>query len=176
MHQLLSRNIRPDFKLNAFVILERRPSIKIIYALISIILLFVISCTGQSKKPYPTLVLNDKYNQIQKENSKIIPQNYKLESRQGLILDCSNYDFSLIKKMNENILPDQVHIISKAGTFTIKLNINAQTILDNSTMQSLDEKNKPFTGFIKGDTAILAIGTIKNNEMMTYWLGMIEIK
>ncbi len=148
---------------------------KITYSLISIILLFVISCTGQSKA-YPTFVLNDKYNQIQKEDSKVIPQNYELESLQGLILDCSNYDFSLIKAMNENKLPDQVHIVSKAGTYTVKLNTQGQTIIDNSTMESLDGKNKSFTGFVKGDTAMLAIGAIKNNEMMTYWLGMVSIK
>jgi hypothetical protein len=78
--------------------------------------------------------------------------------------------------MNENKLPDQVFIISKAGTFTIKLNTQGKTIIDNPTMQSLDEKNKSFKGFIKGDTAMLSIGTIKNNEMMTYWLGMVSIK
>lgn len=149
---------------------------KITYALVSIISLFAISCTGQSKKLYPTFVLNDKYNQIQKEDSKVIPENYELESLQGLILDCSKYDFSLIKTMNENKLPDQVHIVSKAGTFTVKLNTQGQTIIDNSTMEPLDGKNKNFTGFVKGDTAMLAIGTIKNNEMMTYWLGIVPIK
>lgn len=149
---------------------------KIIYAFVSIISLFVISCTGQSKKSYPTFVLNDKYNQIQKEDSKVIPQNYELESLKGLILDCSDYDFTLIKTMNENKLPDRVHIVSKAGTFTVKLNTKGQTIIDNSTMESLDGKNKTFTGFVKGDTAMLAIGTIKNNEMMTYWIGMMSIK
>ncbi len=149
---------------------------KITYALIFIISLFIISCTGQSKKSYPTFVLDDKYNQIQKENSKVIPQNYELRSLQGLIIDCSNYDFSVIKTMNDNRLPDQVHIVSKAGTFTVKLNAQGQTIIDNSTMQSFDERNKSFAGFVKGDTAMLAIGTIKNNEMMTYWLGMVNIK
>ena len=65
-------------------------------------------------------------------------------------------------------MPDQVHIISKAGTFTVKLNTAGQTIIDNSTMQSLDDGNKNFTGFVKGDTAMLAIDTIKNDELMTY--------
>ena len=149
---------------------------KIIYILTSIISLFVISCTGQNKKPYPTLILNDRYNQIQKENSKVIPHNYELNTLKGLIFDCSNYDFSLIKIMNNNKLPDLVHVISKAGTFTVKLNTKGNTVIDNSTMQSLDENNKKFLGFVKGDTAMLAIGTIKNNEMMTYWLGMVNIK
>lgn len=149
---------------------------KLIYALVIVITLFTISCTEQTKKTYPTFVLNDKYNQIQKEGSKEIPQYYELQSLQGLILDCSKYDFSIIKSMNDNKLPDQLHIISKAGTFTVKLNTQAQTIIDNSTMESLDGKNKSFTGFVKGDTAMLAIGTIKNNEMMTYWLGMVSIK
>jgi hypothetical protein len=149
---------------------------KIIYTLISIISLFVVSCTGQTNKRYQIFILNDKYNQIQKEDSKVIPQNYELNSVKGLILDCSNYDFSLIKKMNDNRLPDLVHVISKAGTFTAKLNTKGKTTIDNSTMQSLDENNKNFSGFVKGDTAMLAIGTIKNNEMMTYWLGMVHIK
>ncbi len=149
---------------------------RIFCTLISIISFIVISCLGQSKKPYPTFILNDKYNQIQKENSKVIPQNYELKSLKGFVLDCSNYDFSLIKKMNKNKLPDLVHVISKAGTFTVKLNTKGKTIIDNSTMQSLDENNKGFLRFVKGDTAMLAIGTIKNNEMMTYWLGMINIK
>ncbi len=79
-----------------------------------------------------------------------IPQNYELKSLKGLILNCSNYDFSLIKTMNDNKLPDLVHVISKAGTFTVKLNTKGQTIIDNSTMQSLDENNKKFSGFVKG--------------------------
>jgi hypothetical protein len=49
---------------------------KIIYVLISILSLLVISCTGQNKELYPTLVLDDKFNQIQTEDSKVIPQNY----------------------------------------------------------------------------------------------------
>lgn len=148
---------------------------KFIFSFISFISLFVISCTGQSNKSYPTFVLNDKYNQIQKEDSKVVPQNFELQSLQGLMLDCSKYDFSLIKTMNDNKLPDQVQITSKAGTFTVKLN-TGQTIIDNSTMESLEGKNKSFTGFIKGETVMLAIGTLKYNEMMTYWLGTISIK
>ncbi len=121
-------------------------------------------------------MLNDKYNQIQKEDSKVVPQNFELQSLQGLMLDCSKYDFSLIKAMNDNKLPDQLQITSKAGTFTVKLNTKGQTIIDNSTMESLEGKNKSFTGFIKGETVMLAIGTLKYNEMMTYWLGTISIK
>lgn len=149
---------------------------KFIFSFISFVSLFVISCTGQSNKSYPTFVLNDKYNQIQKEDSKVVPQNFELQSLQGLMLDCSKYDFSLIKAMNDNKLPDQLQITSKAGTFTVKLNTKGQTIIDNSTMESLEGKNKSFTGFIKGETVMLAIGTLKYNEMMTYWLGTISIK
>ena len=117
---------------------------KIIYALISIISFFSVSNTEQNKKAYALIVLNDKYNQIQKDNSKVIPQNYELKSLHGLILDCTGYDFTLVKTMNKNKLPDRVHIISKAGTFTVKHNTKGHTIIDGSTMQSLNEKNKFF--------------------------------
>jgi hypothetical protein len=144
--------------------------------LISIILFIAISCSGQNKKMFPTLNLNDKYNQIQKNGSGVIPQNYELTSLNGFILHYSKYDFSLIKTLNGNKMPDVVNVLSKAGKFTVNLNLNGQTLIDSTTLQSLDGDNKKFSGFIKGEKVILAIGTNKNNEMMTYWLGMIDIK
>ena len=102
------------------------------------------------------------------------PKNYEQKSLPGFVLNSTEYDFSLIKTVNGNLLPHKVHIIFNAGTFTVKLNTAGQTIIDNSTMQSLDDSNENFTGFAKGDTAMLAIGTIKNHQLMTYWLGMIN--
>ena len=76
---------------------------KIIVILICIISLTAVKCSGQNKA-YPSLILDDKYNQIQKEDSKVIPQKYSLKSLQGFILDCYIYDFTLIKTMNNNRL------------------------------------------------------------------------
>ena len=147
---------------------------KLFHALTLFVSIFP-ACTQANKEIYPTVILDDKFNQIQKTDSKIVPTNYELNSLKGFVVDCSNYDFTL-KLMNENKLPDQLHIISKSGTFTIKLNSKGKTIIDNSTMQSLDDPKINFTSFIRGDTALLGIGTLKNNEMMTYWLGRVVIK
>jgi hypothetical protein len=149
---------------------------KIFYFYISMVSLFVISCTGQSKKSFPVFALDDQHNQIQKDDSKVIPKYYELKTSEGFILDCSKYDFSLIKTMNDNKLPDKVSILAKGGTFTTKLNTVGETVFDNSTLESSDDKNKKFTGFVQGDTAMLVIGSIKNNEMISYWLGMITVK
>ena len=149
---------------------------KALFSVTLIISVIAVSCSGQDKKLYPTLILEDKYDQIQKDGSNIIPQNYVLTSLTGFILDHSKYDFSMIKTVNGNKMPDVINVLSKAGKFTVNLNPNGQTLIDSTTLLSLDGDNKKFSGFIKGDKVILAIGTNKNNEMITYWLGMIDIK
>ena len=141
-----------------------------------IVSLLLISCIGTGEMEYPVFTLDDKYNQIQKDDSPLTPENYKLSSLNGFILDCSNYDFSLIKTMNDDKLPDVAFILSKGGLFAIELNPNEQTTFDSTTMQSIDQENKAFSGFIRGDTVILAIGTIKNDEMKTYWLANINVQ
>ena len=150
------------------------------YFLILCTLILFYSCSGGDKTAYTKLILDDKYSQIQKEGTTIVPQNYEIESSNGFVLDCSKYDFSLIRQMNKGKDPDMIHVISKAGTFVVNLNAKGETIVDNTSMHSLDENNKVFTGFIKGDTAILAIGTLNLDkgisEMMTYWLGRAVIK
>ena len=156
-------------------LLLKLPHMNLFHALTLFVSIFS-ACTSVNKDIYPTIILDDKFNQIQKADSKIIPSNYELNSLKGFVVDCSNYDFTLIKSMNENKLPDQLHIISKSGTFTVKLNPTGKTIIDNSTMQSLDDPKINFESFISGDTALLGIGTLKNNEMMTYWLGRAVVK
>ncbi len=128
------------------------------------------------KKPYTTLVLDDKYNQMQRQDSKIIPQNFELRSVKGLILDCGSYDFSWIKAMNEDQLPNLAYIMSQAGIFAVNLNNQGQTIIDQSTIELVVGKSKKFTGFRKGETAMLVIGQMINNELVTYWLAIITVK
>ncbi len=142
----------------------------------SVISFFLFGCVGQAKKSYPIFVVSDTYNLNQKKDLKVIPQIYESESVSGLILDCSKYNFALFQKMNENKLPDQVHIMSQAGLFTVKLNAQGQTIIDNSTMKSISGNKIHFRGFVKSDTAMLFIGTKKNNVMETIWRAKVAIK
>ena len=141
-----------------------------------VISFFLFGCVEQAKKSYPIFVVTDTYNLNQKKDSNVIPQIYELESVSGLILDCSKYNFALFQKMNENKLPDQVRIMTQAGIYTAKLNAQGQTIIDNSTMKSILGNKIHFKGFVKGDTAMLFIGTKKNNVMETIWRGKVAIK
>ena len=82
--------------------------------------------------------------------------------------------------MNGGKDPDLLFIVSKSGNFAVELNIAGETVVDRSTMQSLDNPKKKFKEFDKGDTPILGIGTLKIQDgkanMMTYWVSMIDIK
>ncbi len=71
---------------------------------------------------YPVFVLNDSFSHAQPKESKIIPQNYDLSNLSGFKIDCSKYDFSLVRSMNEGKNPDAVFIVGKSGNYMIELN------------------------------------------------------
>lgn len=106
------------------------------------------------------------------------PKKMQIKNTNGFILDCSGYDFTLIRKMNNGKNPDLIFIIAKAGKYKIVLNISGKTTIDASTMTSLEGYGNDFRGFEKGDTPIIAIGTLKpgtTSEMRAYWVSMIQL-
>jgi hypothetical protein len=115
----------------------------------------------------------------QPKDSKIIPKNYQLSNLPGFKIDCSNYNFSLVRKLNEGRDPDAIFIVAKSGNYMVDLNISGETIVDKSTMQSVDHPKKKFEAFEKGDTPILGIGTLKVRDgkvsMTTFWVSMIDV-
>lgn len=137
-------------------------------------------CFSQQNDNLPLLVLDDKYSELQPKDSKVKPMKYVLTSKQGFNLDCSKYDFTWIRSMNEGKKPDAVFIICKAGTYVVELDVSAVTPINKTAMHSLDPGNKEFTGFVEKDTPLLAIGTLKveNNEakMVSYWVAMMQVK
>src|SRR5687768_2999201 len=107
-----------------------------------IYLLFVFSIVystvgfSQSNQPYPIFVLNDSFSHAQPKESKIVPKNYQLSNLAGFRLDCSKYDFSLVRSLNEGKNPDAIFIVAKSGNYIIALNTTGETLVDKSTMQS----------------------------------------
>ena len=152
---------------------------KFISLLVTFIILTTISF-AQSSKDYPIFVLNDSFSHAQPKESKIVPQNYQLSNLSGFKLNCSKYDFGMIRIMNNGKDPDAIFIVAKSGNYIVELNVTGETIVDNSTMISLDSPQKKFTGFETGDTPILGIGTLKIKDgqasMQTYWVSMISVK
>ena len=143
-------------------------------------LLFASEIFSQSVSSYPVFVLDDRFSQAQPAGSKIVPRNYVLSSRTGFILDCSKYDFSPLRDLNNGKNPDAIFIVSKSGTYSVKLHITSSTTVDRSTMLSLDNPKKEFRDFQKNDTLLLAIGTLKKSngkaEMATYWVSFVSVK
>lgn len=127
---------------------------------------------------YQRITLDDKYNNVQPKGAPA-PLHYKVKAGNGLILDCSNYDFSAIKKMNHGKSPDAVHLICKSGTFDIPLNTAGETTIDASSVQALD-RGKVFKGFEKGDHIIMGIGTTQvveaKADMLTYWVALMDVE
>ena len=128
----------------------------------------------------PTLNLDDRYSQAQPKDSKIKPENYKLNSLTGFKLNCSSYDFSLIRSLNGGKDPDAIFIVCKAGNYMVAFNRTKVTTVDKTTMTCIDQKDKIFTGFERGDTPIIAIGTLEikdeKADMKSFWVGMLDIK
>lgn len=147
---------------------------------ISLTLFMAIIARSQDRNEYPVFVLNDTFLHAQPKGSTIKPQNYQLSSRDGFKFNSANYDFSVIRKMNEGKNPDAIFIVARSGNYFVELNTNGETIVDASTMNSLDNPKKKFKKFEKGDTPIFGIGTlaIKDGKanMMTFWVSMIDVK
>ncbi|MBN8854449.1 MAG: hypothetical protein BGO55_21195 [Sphingobacteriales bacterium 50-39] len=151
---------------------------KFLFSLVLPILSFANLSSDRSD--YQKIILDDYYSHAKPKDAKDkTTQNYKVRSALGIILDCSKYDFSLIRKMNNGKDPDKIHLVCKSGTFDIELNLHGETIIDKTTAHSIGEE-KEFKGFEKGDTPILGIGTLAitgtKAQMLTYWVSMMDIE
>jgi hypothetical protein len=141
-----------------------------------LLIIFSSSCFGQSGQNTQIIKLNDSYNNIQVKGAPP-PKKMQIKNSQGFILDCAGYDFMPIRQMNNGKNPDLIFIIAKNGKYKIALNIQGKTTIDASTMISLESNENNFHGFEKGDTPIIAIGTLKpgTSEMLAYWVGMLQL-
>ena len=150
------------------------------YFLIICVSILIYSCSSNDKNVYPKIIVDDKYSEMRKVGDTVIPQNYQIESLKGFILDCSQYDFSFIKQLNKGIDADLLFINSESGSYTVKLNLKGETVIDSTSMTSFTLNNKPFTGFIKGETLKFGIGFLNSNttpkEIVAYWSAKIEVK
>jgi hypothetical protein len=86
-----------------------------------------------------------KYNNVQTKGAPK-PLRYVVKAGSGLILDCSQYDFSAIRKLNGDKPPDAIHLVCKSGTFDIPVNTTGETTIDAKTTQTPDQ-GKVFNGF-----------------------------
>ena len=75
---------------------------------------------GQPAGIYAVLVVNDSFSRTQPKESKIVLKNYRLSSLEGLMLDCSKYDSTVIHARNAGKNPDAIFVISKAGNYTVE--------------------------------------------------------
>lgn len=144
---------------------------------------FALSSTllfAQQKADYSSFVLNDSFSHAQPEGSTIVPQKYQLTSLKGFKLDCSKYDFSLIRSLNGGKNPTAIFLVTNGGNYMVPLLANGETLADASTITSIDYPEKKFTLFEKGDKLILAIGDLSiaggKADMRSNWISMIDVK
>jgi hypothetical protein len=142
------------------------------------LILLLVICTSFFYQGYQKIMLDDKYNNVQAKGAPK-PLRYLVKAGGGLILDCSQYDFSGIRKLNNDRSPDAIHLVCKSGTFDIPLNTTGETTIDAKTAQPLDQ-GKVFNGFEKGDHVILGIGTTHivnaKADMLTYWVTLMDVE
>lgn len=135
---------------------------------------------GQKSVDYQKINLDEHYSHLKKEDAQDkTTYNFKIKKADGIVLDCSKFDFSQIIQLNNNVNPDLIFIVAKDGTYSIPLNIKGETVIDKKTMTPVGHK-KTFSGFKNGDTPIIGIGTIKQEgqtaALKTFWVSMIDIK
>lgn len=135
---------------------------------------------GQKKSDYQKIALDEHYSHLKKNEAKDkTTYNFKIKKTNGIILDCSKFDFSQIIQLNKNTNPDLIFIIAKNGTYTIPLNMTGETVIDKTTMTPVSDKRN-FSGFKAGDTPIIGIGTIDKTSstvsLKTFWVSMIDVE
>jgi hypothetical protein len=69
-------------------------------------------------------------------------------------------DFTTLKKYLDGKDPDKIFVVCENGTYFTNFNPNEKVTLDKSTLIPYNGDTK-FLGFIKGDTPIISIGSIK---------------
>jgi len=146
------------------------------YLLLALVLIIQ---TGCSSPPYPKIKLDDRYNYAAVKDSSTEAPSYKIKSGEGFILDCSQYNFAAIRKMNNNKNPDMIHFASKGGTYDAALNVTGETVIDAKTMKDITGQSV-FPGFKKGDKFVLGIGDTRvvgtEARMATYWVALLEVE
>ena len=140
--------------------------------------LFVLRADRPS---YQKIKLDERYNSVipkdKDPNSVLI---YRIRPDKGLILDCAGFDFSAIRKLNNDKDPDRIHLLTgKSGLFDIVLHPTGETVIDASTVERM-KATKEFAGFESHDTVFLAIGSVKTTDgaehLLTYWIGKIVVQ
>jgi hypothetical protein len=132
---------------------------------------------AQSASVDQVIKLNDSYNNIQKKGAPA-PKKIQVKNPKGFILDCTAYDFTLIRSINNGKDPDFIFIVAKGGKYKIPISLQRPTLIDAGTMVSIEGFGKNFSGFEKEDTPILAIGTLRPGDdahMLAYWVSMIQL-
>ena len=142
------------------------------------LIVLMAMCASFFYPGYQKITLDDKYDNVQVKGAPK-PLHYLVKAGSGLILDCSHYVFSAIRKLNDNKSPDAIHLVCKSGTFDIPINTTGETTIDAKTARPFD-RGTVFKGFEKGDHVILGIGTTRivdaKADMPTYWLTLIDIE
>lgn len=127
--------------------------------LLFMLFLFVPFISGNlTAQNYSTIEVDDKYNHIKPGANKSIQ--YTIKAGKGLEVDATKMDFTTLKKYLDGKGPDKIFVICENGTYVTNFNPNEKVILDKSTLTPYNGNTK-FLGFIKGDTPIISIGSIK---------------
>jgi hypothetical protein len=132
---------------------------------------------AQSASVDQVIKLNDSYNNVQKKGAPA-PKKIQVKNPKGFILDCTGYDFTLIRSVNKGKDPDLIFIIARGGKYKVPLNLQSPTLIDAGTMVSIEGYGKNFSGFEKGDEPIFAIGTLRSGDdrhMLAFWVSMIQL-
>jgi hypothetical protein len=121
-------------------------------------LLFFVFAEIALAQNYSTIEVEDKYNHIKPGADKSIQ--YTIKAGKGLEVDATKMDFTTLKKYLDGKDPDKIFVICENGTYVTNFNPSEKITLDKSTLTPYNGNTK-FLGFIKGDTPIISIGSIK---------------
>ncbi len=127
---------------------------------LSIICLFLFFITAENAlaQNYSVIEVDDKYNHIKPGADKNIQ--YAIKAGKGVEVDATKMDFSTLKKYIDGKDPDKIFVICENGTYVANFSPDNKIVLDKNTLTPYMGNTK-FLGFIKGDTPIISIGTLK---------------
>lgn len=127
--------------------------------LLFMLFLFVPFISGNlTAQNYSTIEVDDKYNHIKPGANKSIQ--YTIKAGKGLEVDATKMDFTTLKKYLDGKDPDKIFVICENGTYVTNFNPSEKITLDKNTLTPYNGNTK-FLGFIKNDTPIISIGSIK---------------
>lgn len=127
---------------------------------LSIICLLLIFITAEKvwAQNYSVIEVAEKYNHIKPGADKSIQ--YTIKAGKGVEVDATQMDFSILKKYIDGKDPDKIFVICENGTYVTNFSPDKKVVLDKSTLTPYMGNTK-FLGFVKGDTPIISIGTLK---------------